>query len=238
MQQPDTCLTTSAVIFDMDGVIIDSGQVIEKAWSEAAARRGIVITEQEAQRSIHGRTGAQTVEILFPDHTPEQRLAIWREVDMAEEEAAYEAIAGVQSFLHALHDNGAVLALVTSGWPRKIEKALDSLGLGHLFALRLTRDDTTRGKPHPEPYLTACRELGIQPAQGLVFEDSLSGVRSAVSAGTACVGVGAPDLLALGAIAVVPDFTGLSVTRTATDLVLGGLASEVRVTTPGSACRD
>ena len=230
--QPVSRHTVRAVIFDMDGVIIDSGQVIERAWSQAAERRGVFITAEQARHSIHGRTGAQTVKALFPTRSAEEHLAIWREVDSIEEVAAYGAIAGVQTFLRSLHDSGVAMALVTSGWTRKVDNVLSALGLSDIFPLRITRDQVERGKPHPEPYLTACRELGIRPDRALVFEDSHSGVASAVSAGTVCVGVGDPALRALGAVDVVPDFTSLTVTADLATTELGGLAGSIQVLKP------
>ncbi|MFD5656326.1 HAD family hydrolase, partial [Streptomyces hirsutus] len=67
-----------------------------------------------------------------------------------------------------------------------------------------------RGKPHPDPYLAACRGLGIRPQRTLVFEDSVSGVRSAVTAGAVCIGIGGPGLVEAGAVIAVPDFTALA----------------------------
>ena len=214
-----------AVVFDMDGVLIDSRPVIEQAWGDVARRHGRVLTAADLASYVHGRAGSETVRLLFPGHSDSERSAIWAEVDRVEEEAPYPAVPGADALATGLAGRGVPLALATSSWTRKIENALGSLGLLDVFAVRVTRDDVARGKPHPDPYLTACRRLGVRPQRTLVFEDSVSGVRSAVSAGAVCVGIGGSELTEAGAVAVVPDFAGLGV-GTARDrevLILTGL---------------
>jgi sugar-phosphatase len=218
-----------AVVFDMDGVLIDSRPVIERAWSEVARRHGRALTAADAERYVHGRTGAETVRMLFPGRTDQERKAIWAEVDAVEEDSPYPAVPGADTMALALAGAGAALALVTSSWPRKIDNALGRLGLLHLFAERVTRDDVANGKPHPDPYLVATRRLGTDPARTLVFEDSVSGVASAVAAGTVCVGIGGRELRAAGAVAVTGDFTPLSAEAGPDGILLTGLDAPVRI---------
>jgi HAD superfamily hydrolase (TIGR01509 family) len=200
-----------SVIFDMDGVLIDSRPVIEDAWREVARRHGKHLSGAEVECYVHGRTGAQTVEMLFPQHGLEQRLAIWAEVDRIEESAKYDPIPGAREVIADLTRAGVPLALVTSSWPRKIQAVLEQVGLVGAFKVHVTRDDISHGKPHPAPYLLACQRLPVRPHRALVFEDSRSGVRSAVTAGTICVGVGTDDLADVGVATVVPDLTDLTV---------------------------
>ncbi|MFG2904552.1 HAD family hydrolase [Kitasatospora sp. NPDC048286] len=209
--QAGTRYEVEAVVFDMDGVLIDSRPVIEEAWRSAARRHGRVLTDPELEEYVHGRTGDQTVRLIFPDHSDADRKAIWAEVDTVEEEAPYPVIPGADGLATRLRRAGVPVGLATSSWPRKIENALGGLGLLDVFRVRVTRDDVERGKPHPDPYLAACRGLGIRPQRTLVFEDSVSGVRSAVDAGAVCVGIGGPALVEAGAVVAVPDFTALVV---------------------------
>ncbi|GAA2246611.1 hydrolase [Streptomyces ruber] len=219
-----------AVVFDMDGVLIDSRTVIENAWRDVARRHGRVLASADIEHHVHGRAGAETVRLLFPDHTDDQRAAIWAEVDELEEESPYQAVPGADALVLRLAQEGVPLALATAGWPRKIENALGRLGILHLFDTRVTRDDVTRGKPHPDPYLKAFESLGSAPARTLVFEDSLSGVTSAVAAGAVCVGIGGDGLRRAGAVAVADDFTGLLLETDARGAVLTGLDVAIRFT--------
>jgi sugar-phosphatase len=218
-----------AVAFDMDGVLIDSRSVIENAWRDVAHRHGRVLAPEEAERYVHGRTGAETVGMFFPEHTDAARAAIWKEVDTVEEEAAYPFVPGADLMTAKLSRCGVPLALVTSSWPRKIENALGRRGLLSLFPEQVTRDDVTRGKPHPDPYLTAARRLDIDPARLLVFEDSVSGVESAVAAGATCVGIGGGELVDAGAVATAGDFTTLSLAVAGTDVLIEGLDAAIRI---------
>ncbi|MDO0924212.1 HAD family phosphatase [Streptomyces sp. TG1A-8] len=224
-----------AVVFDMDGVLIDSKPVIENAWRDVARRHGRTLTSADLERYVHGRTGSETVRLLFPHHSDSDRSAIWAEVDTLEEEAPYPVVPGADTLATGLAGKGVPLALATSSWTRKIENALGGLHLLDVFAIQVTRDDVTRGKPHPDPYLAACRRLGVRPQRTLVFEDSVSGVRSAVSAGAVCVGIGGDELTEAGAVAVTPDFTGLGVgaARGRGSLVLTGLNVPVVITSAG-----
>lgn len=199
----------SAIVFDLDGVIADSRPVIESAWRTVAFQHGRDLTDDEFDRYVHGQVGADTVAALFPDYPEAGRLMIWAEVDRIEESAAYREIPGAVGFVSALHRAGLPIGLATSSWPRKVSNILDSLGLSDAFAAVATRDDVTRGKPHPDVYLSVCRMLATAPGNVLVFEDSANGVRSAVAAGTTCVGIGGQALMLEGAIACLPDFQGL-----------------------------
>ncbi|WP_394617050.1 HAD family hydrolase [Lentzea sp. JNUCC 0626] len=210
MSSPVRRVAAGAVVFDMDGVLIDSRSVIEFAWRDAAREYlGRDLTEDDVRDHIHGRNGSHTVATLFPDFDAARQREIWAHVDRIEETAPYEAIPGAAEFVLALADAGVTLALVTSSWPVKIEHALESIGVRPALPVVVHRDEVAQGKPHPEPYLTACARLGVRPADVVVFEDSVSGVRSAVDAGTWCVGVGTEELT--GVLLTVPDFTGVSV---------------------------
>ncbi|WP_051830868.1 MULTISPECIES: HAD family hydrolase [Streptomyces] len=214
-QAAGTRYEVEAVVFDMDGVLIDSRPVIEEAWRSVVRRHGRVLADPEIEEYVHGRTGDQTVRLIFPHHSDAERKAIWAEVDTVEEEAPYRAVPGADRLATRLRQAGVPVGLATSSWTRKIDNALGGIGLLDVFRVRVTRDDVERGKPHPDPYLSACRGLGVRPQRTLVFEDSVSGVRSAVAAGAVCVGIGGIGegraLVEAGAVVAVPDFTALVV---------------------------
>ena len=204
----------SAVLFDMDGVVINSKSAIENAWRTAAVNHGRHINDQEMHELVHGRPGSYTVDALFPHLSAAEKQKVRNLVDRIEERAPYTSIAGVESFIKGLISHGVVFGLVTSGWPAKIDYALERLGLTGKFSVIVSRDDVSRGKPDPEPYLLAASRLGLPASQAIVYEDSISGIQAARKAGAYCVGIGADELVESGANTVIRDFEGISLQPT------------------------
>jgi sugar-phosphatase len=151
------------------------------------------------------------VRALFPDHSPRQQQDIWRRVDQYEETAPCDPIPGVVPLLRQLSAAGVAVALVTSSWPERIQFVLAHLELVGVFATVVNRTEVPRGKPHPDPYLTAADRLGVTCDDLLVFEDSANGILSALDAKAHCVGVGPTAAGSQGTVAVIPDFTGVQV---------------------------
>ncbi|WP_018682928.1 HAD family hydrolase [Actinokineospora enzanensis] len=219
---------TTAVLFDLDGVIIDSRAAIEASWAEVLARyAGRELTERDIHEHVHGRLGDHTVAALFPDHTADKRAAIWVEAGEIEARTDFTFIPGARAMLDALVERGIPVALVTGSGAEKVAR-VKSL-LDNPFTRTVTREDVTKGKPHPEPYLKACELLGVPPEHAVVFEDSHSGVRAAVAAGARCVGIGDPDLIREGALHTVPDFTHLTLSTADGTHHLSGLPSPLRL---------
>lgn len=219
-----------AVAFDMDGVVIDSAPVIEAAWSAVARRHGRTLTDDDLREHVHGRPGSHTVAALFPHESPQRHREIWREVDELEETSDCAALPGVRDLVLGLAAADVAVALVTSSWPERIAHILRLHELRDAFATVVDRTQITRGKPDPEPYLTAASRLGVKPGELLVFEDSASGIRAAAAAGSPCVAIGAEAAVAEGVIATVADFGGLSLTAAADgSLALDGLGTPVRI---------
>lgn len=205
--------TTSivAVLFDMDGVLIDSNAVIERAWSEAAEMYGKTISVDDMVKHIHGQPGPHTLQTLFNDLPLSDRQKVQAHIIHTENTANYDPIPGVAKLITALHAAGICVGIVTSGWREKIDRVMDMLQIQSCISVIVERDDVTRGKPFPDPYLLAAKRLAIPAGKTIVFEDSRSGVTSAVSAGTFCVGIGSEELIACGAKLAIPDFTRVDV---------------------------
>jgi HAD superfamily hydrolase (TIGR01509 family) len=180
-----------AVLFDMDGVIIDTHAEVTMFWNRLAERSQITLTESDFVQYIYGRKAAHTLEKLFPSMTAE----LWQQAmdELAAEEVAqqYVAIPGVIALLRSLKQAGIPAGLVTSAEPPKVKRVLSQLGL----------EDAC--------YLLGAQRLGKPPERCIVFEDSLSGAEAAIKAGATCVGINTlPDgLLKMGAACVIPDFT-------------------------------
>lgn len=122
-------IAAKAVLFDMDGVVVDSRSVIEMAWREVVRKfDGRELTELEIRTVAHGRTPEQTIETLFPEYGDEQRQEIWSEAARIEMSAPYEAIPGVEDFTERLSSSGIAIGLVTSSWPEKTGRCPSGCG--------------------------------------------------------------------------------------------------------------
>lgn len=203
--------TFTAVCFDMDGVLIQSREVIERAWTTVARQYGVSVDQAFIDEHIHGRPGGYTLKALFAEFDEAQRVAIKREVDSIEQVSNCALVPGVATLISRLREHAVPLALVTSSWRARVEHVLQQHDLTSAFDSIICRDDVHRGKPAPDPYRLAAAHLGRQSDECLVFEDSVSGVQSAVSSGALCIGIGDdPTLTAHGAAGTYADFTQLA----------------------------
>lgn len=184
------------VALDMDGVIIDGMSFHVRAW-RATYRSfygvdlpALLIYEREG---VKGTEFARQVAPLLGLPAPDEATvaALNRQKDRLFD-AIFQVIPipGVHELIDLLAERlGYPLALVTGSNRDVALGALAALGLGHCFAHVVAAGDVARGKPHPEPYLTAARRLGVAPAHCLVIENAPAGISAAQSAGMACVAV-------------------------------------------------
>jgi sugar-phosphatase len=188
----------SAVLFDLDGVLVESREATERVWVDWARDNGI---EEEALRSaMHGVRSADVVRTLRPDL---DAVAESEELErrQAEDVEGLRAIPGAAAALRAL--KGDRVAVVTSGTRPLALGRLAAVGI-EPPAVMVFADDVARGKPDPEGYLTAARRLGTDPVEALVVEDAPPGIEAAEAAGAATVGVTSTHARAeLGAADVV-----------------------------------
>lgn len=194
-----TLLAAAAVLFDCDGVLVDSDASVSSAWRRWAVAQGL--DPGEVSDLVHGRRAADTVAVLLPpERRAEAELMInTYEVDDA---AAVTAIAGAVDLVATVPS----WAVVTSGRRELALARLRAAGLPVPDVL-VTADDVQHGKPHPEGYLAAAAGLGIDPADTIVVEDAAAGIAAARAAGVAAVvGVGRTGL---DADAWTADLTGL-----------------------------
>ena len=182
-----------AVIFDMDGVLIDSYHAHFKSWQAMAGEAGLTFTEQQFDATF-GRTSREIIAGLWKDRRlsedqirtlDDRKEAVFREILRAD----FPAMPGAAELLQSLHDAGFALALGSSGPPENVELALDRLGSRSLWGAVVTGSDVTRGKPDPQVFLLAAERLGIAPAQCAVVEDAPAGVAAAKTAGMAAIGL-------------------------------------------------
>jgi len=196
-------IACEGLLFDNDGVLVDSDLGVDLAWSTWAMAHGLDPGQVTAM--VHGRRSADTVALLVPD--PARRPAALAGIDRLEIEAAATttALPGALDLLTSLpRDRWAV---VTSGVTALARARLTAANLP-VPPVFITADDVSHGKPAPDGYLAAAAGLGVDPARTVVLEDSAAGVTAGEAAGAHVIGVG-PRGLDTGAPVVVRDLRGL-----------------------------
>jgi HAD superfamily hydrolase (TIGR01509 family) len=188
--------TVKAVVFDMDGLLVDTETVVFRAMQRAAARIGGEMPFATFQLMV-GLQHAASDLILLEHFGDGFDLDAWSAVVSAhfrEELSAGIALkAGVVEILDALDAAGLPRAIATSSSLEAVRQSLGPHSLIDRFDALITRDVQTRGKPHPEPFLRAAEALGLPPEDCLALEDSHNGVRAAAAAGMMTIMV--PDML-------------------------------------------
>jgi sugar-phosphatase len=206
-------MSYQAILFDMDGVIVDTHQAVTAFWQKWSGVHQIRLSQTDFQQNIYGCPANHTLDVLFPALNADQRAEIIADMTAYEIEQRYTAVKGVIPFLAELKRGDIPRALVTSGEPWKVQAVLTQLGLDNAFNATITASDIKRGKPNPDCYLLGAARLQLQPENCIVFEDALSGVKAAVAAGALCIGV-QPEhpapLLQAGAEYVLPDFSAVT----------------------------
>ena len=204
------------VVFDMDGVIIDSHPAHRLAWKAFLQSLGRETSDEELDFILDGCKRAEILKHFLGDLVPEQITEYGNRKDeiLQEHNHTVQPIPGVVDFLDHLSDAGIRTGLATSATRRRALGTLEELGLAHYFHTIVTGDDVTAGKPDPALYKLAAERMQESPECLLAIEDAAAGVRSARAAGMRCVGV-APEprahlLQAAGADPVIRDFRSLS----------------------------
>ncbi|MGB2677112.1 MAG: HAD-IA family hydrolase [Candidatus Acidiferrum sp.] len=177
-------LVCDAVLFDLDGTLVDSAKVIERLWAEWAARHSLNVVDILA--ISHGRRAEETMRLMAP-HLPtlkEEAAARLREEERQSE--GLVAVAGAKTLLSSIPQTR--WAIVTSCTQKLAEVRLQSVGLP-VPAVMISQESVPRGKPHPEGYLEAARILGWAPRNCLVVEDAPLGVEAGRAAGMRVLGV-------------------------------------------------
>jgi HAD superfamily hydrolase (TIGR01509 family) len=185
-----------AVVFDMDGLLIDSEVVIRDAMMAVASEMGAELPNAVFIRMV-GLTMAASDAVAQAHFGPDFPLAAFNEAVTRRAHAVFETEellkAGVREIIDHLDAAGIPKAVATSSSPQAVRRHLEPAGLYGRFQAIVARGDYARGKPNPDPYLVAAERLGVAPADCLALEDSHNGVRAAHAAGMMTVMV--PDLL-------------------------------------------
>ncbi|GAA2223349.1 HAD family hydrolase [Streptomyces nogalater] len=196
-----------ALLFDNDGTLVSSLDSVERCWSRWAGEYGIT-AEEFGRVELHGRPAVEIVADLLPAHLVPEAVARVEQLEVEDvPNGGVRLLPGTRDFLDALPADR--WAVVTSATRRLAEARLGAVGIAPKALV--SADDVTRGKPDPEPYLLAARQLGADPAHCVVFEDAPAGLRAGRAAGMTTVALATTHRAAdLDADLVVDDLSALS----------------------------
>jgi len=201
-----------ALLFDLDGTLAETDSLHLPTWVDVLRPYGIEVDEEYYKARISGRSNSKIVGDLLPDLSSEDRrdLAEAKEASFRKHARELEPLPGLLDFMEEAKDRGLSLALVTNAPEENVEAILLALDLGVFFDELVLSDEVGPVKPDPAPYKAALERLGVGPDEALAFEDSTSGIASAVGASIPTVGIAstqaAETLEEAGAFMVAEDF--------------------------------
>lgn len=207
----------SGVVFDLDGVIVDSHPAHKQAWRMFFASLGQFVSEADLDFIFQGHRRREIL-IHFLGELSESEIEEYgsRKDEFFRKACSLpEPVAGSIEFIEKLERAGLCIALATSASRERAHWTLEQLKIADCFEVVITGDDVVQSKPDPSIYKLAARRLSLSPDCLFAVEDSVSGVRSATLAGLRCLGIGRGEnvlsLLEAGADCVFPNLVDLSV---------------------------
>ena len=206
MSHPESSPRSSsikAVIFDLDGVLVDTARYHDQAWEELATGFGYALTEAD-RHALKGRSRADSLEYIleqagWEDADPAQKSR-WlqaknaRYLELVEGLTPQDAAEGAQDLLVQLREAGIKLALGSAS--QNATKVLSKIGMEGAFDSVVDGTRTTRSKPDPQVFEMAASDLGLDPKDCLVIEDAPAGIEAALAGGFRTIGLGDPVVLA------------------------------------------
>ena len=188
----DSSVRPGLVIFDCDGVLVDSEPIANQALAELLSTHGLVLSPGEAEFHFKGLSGPDTVAkvrtdwgITLPlDFISRVEAVVWGLLEIS-----LKPVPGVEQAISVVIRSGSALCVASSTPLDYVKRKLTITGLLSHFEDRLySADEVPRGKPHPDVFLYAAAQMGVAPARCVVVEDSLPGVQGAVAAGMRVLG--------------------------------------------------
>ena len=182
------------VIFDMDGVIIDSEAIHKKAYYETFVSLGLEVSEK-LYKTLTGSSTINAFQRLIAHFNLDldaNTLVLdkrKRYVNFFENDPNLHLVAGVEEIIKYFYEKNCTLILASSSAMININRVFDRFKLHSYFSAKISGADLTASKPHPEIFLTAAEKIGVNPSDCLAFEDTLSGILSAKAAGMDVIGV-------------------------------------------------
>ncbi len=181
-----------AIIFDMDGVLVDSEPMHLQSYQEILAVYGIAYSEED-NREFLGRKDIVILEMLKQRHILERSAEdlLFEKESILARLLQHDSVPrpGLIAVLETAHANGLPMAVASSATLPTIELVVDALGIRGYFKTLTSGDEVAHGKPAPDVYLLAARRLGIDPRQCLAIEDTAAGITAAKAAAMYCVAI-------------------------------------------------
>jgi beta-phosphoglucomutase len=188
-------------IFDLDGVIVDTARYHFLAWKKLAEQLKINFSESDNER-LKGVSRMKSLDIILEigslelDHELKVKYAALKNkwyVDYINKMTPDEILPGSMEFLTELKNAGKLVAIGSAS--KNTPMILERLGIKNMFDAVVDGNLVSKAKPDPEVFLIAARMLRLEPAECIVFEDAVAGVRAALAAGMICVGIGSKEIL-------------------------------------------
>ncbi|MBI4302858.1 MAG: HAD family phosphatase [Chloroflexi bacterium] len=183
---------TKSVIWDLDGVIVDTAPYHFEAWREVFRKRGIDFTREHFKESFGQRNDAIIRKVLGEEVSQQEIDVISlekEEIFRRKVKPNLKLLPGVLGLLESLARDGFKMALASSAPIENIRLVTEGLDIGRYFQIIVSDKDVTEGKPSPQGFLLAAQRLGIDPSRCIVIEDSIAGVAAAKRAGMHCLAV-------------------------------------------------
>jgi HAD superfamily hydrolase (TIGR01509 family) len=203
----------TALLFDLDGTIADTDPIHYQTWQEVMLGYGLAIDSSFYKAHFSGRLNEQIIQELLPQLSiaAGQQLSSDKEATFRQRAAHLQLLPGLIDLLNWADQQGLPYAAVTNAPRKNAEFMLQTLGVQDRFSIVILAEELERGKPDPLPYQVALEHLKVTAEQAIAFEDSPTGITSAVGAGLSTVGMAtthsSEKLYELGATLVVSDFT-------------------------------
>jgi beta-phosphoglucomutase len=217
MENDNSLTLKPALVFDMDGVLVDNLLFHQKAWILFCKRYLIELTEEEFVQKMFGGTNKDLLSRVFGKPLNEDLISKYAN----EKETIYrdlhapsiQALKGVKTLITEARRNGSKTAVATAGPAENLAFVLEKTGMNDMFDVKLNDSHVQNGKPDPEIYLKASNLLGVPANRCIAFEDSLTGIKSAMAAGMKVIGVATsqPAEALSHSWKVIHDFTEINI---------------------------
>ena len=202
----------SAILFDLDGTLANTDPLHFKIWQEIFAKYGIDCDRSFYQTYVSGNTNERLIEQVLPHLSLEEakQLAIDKEAQFRAKAITMQPTPGLERILQLSNEIPLKRAVVTNAPKENAYHMLGALDLTATFPIVVLAEDAPPGKPNPAPYLLGLEKVGVVAPEAIAFEDSPTGIQSAVAAGIYTIGIASthdPELLkGFGAHMVIKDF--------------------------------